>query len=90
MKLQNREVEMTTYLVLSERETQMLGYLASYGGKEIAKAICEKLTTRFTPEEWERFWQEMRSVCESSFQRFKDTRMVFSGERVAGERPTKG
>lgn len=83
MKLQHREVEMTVYLLLTEREAKMLGYLAGFGGEQVAKAICEKLTKEFSREEWEKFWSEMRSVCEATSERFKDTRLVFSGQRKA-------
>jgi hypothetical protein len=46
MKMSARNVEMTCTLVLSERESKMLGWLAGFGAENIAKAILHGVDQR--------------------------------------------
>lgn len=74
------------HLLLTEREVQMLGYLASFGGKHIAEAITDKLTHEFSKEEWDKLWTIFRTELEAASARFRDTKKVFTGEwRVNAE-----
>lgn len=79
MKISHRTIELTANLALTERETKMLAWLAGYGGKNIATAICEKLTTEFSAQEWEIFWSDMRGELEKAKVVFADTQSVFRG-----------
>jgi hypothetical protein len=87
MKLTNRHVEMTCNLVLSEREIQMLGWLAGYGAKQIAEAITKDLTSKYPKEEWEALWQALRGELERTAEHFRNVRAVFHGEKMAVEHP---
>ena len=83
MQLLQKTVEMKCTLILNERETEMLGYLAGFGADNIAEAICAHLTSQFPKKEWQVFWSELRSHLESSSRKFSDTRKVFTGEKRA-------
>ena len=85
MNLNARKVAMDCTLVLSERETEMLGYLAGYGAQAIAELICKKFTTKFEQDEWKQFWSAMRHELENTHKLFDDTRRVFSGTKRAAE-----
>jgi hypothetical protein len=87
MKLTNRHVEMTCNLVLSEREIQMLGWLAGYGAKQIAEAITKDLTSKFSKEEWEALWSTFRCELERTAEHFRNVRSVFCGEKMAADYP---
>lgn len=85
-KLSDRNITLTTNLELTEKETQMLAYLASFGGKIIGEKICGGLGKEFKEAEWEQFWSTVRSECEQAHTVFKDTQSVFRGWKVA-QRP---
>jgi len=85
MKLVNRNVEMTCTLVLSEREIEMLGYLAGFGANNIAQAIAKELTSRWPKDEWETLWSELRRELERTASHYSNVRAVFSGTKVATE-----
>jgi hypothetical protein len=89
VKFGYRSVEMNCYLSLSEQETEMLAWLAGYGGKEIAKAIAEKLTTKYSAEQWEKFWTDMRGELGRQSKLFRDARQVFEGRKIAADIPVK-
>jgi hypothetical protein len=80
---------MTCSLILSEKETEMLGYLAGFGGKQIAKHIYDDLTKKFPQKEWEELWETMRSELERQSKMMDDTRMVFTGYKRAMEHERK-
>ena len=79
MRLWARNIELTTNLELTENETRMLAYLASFGSKQIAEQICGKLGSQFKREDWERFWDMMRQECSVAEKVFSDTQSVFRG-----------
>jgi len=85
MQIAQRKVQMDCTLTLTERETEMLGWLAGYGPKALAELISKQLTTKFEVEEWEQFWNAMRCELENARTRFTATRKVFSGQLRAVE-----
>ena len=85
MNVAQRKVQMDCTLTLTERETEMLGWLAGYGPKALAELICKQMTTRIEVEEWEQFWNAMRNELENASTRFAATRKVFSGQMRACE-----
>jgi hypothetical protein len=83
MKLRSKAVEMTCTLELTEKETEMLAWLAGYGGTQIASAINVKITSRFLAAEWDALWSRLRGELERQHKLFQDTRQVFTGHKQA-------
>ena len=84
-KMQQFTCEMVCTLSLTEKETKMLAYLASFGGHNIAESIRVHLGTEFSHAEWKELWDTMRTVLEQAQTRMNETRMVFSGVRYAAK-----
>jgi len=83
MNLAQKKVEMHCTLDLTERETEMLGWMAGYGPKALAELISKKLTTKYEHQEWEQLWNAMRHELENASKRFAATRAVFEGRMRA-------
>lgn len=89
MKLSSVKCDMYVNLQLTEKEVRMLGWLAGYGGKAIAKAIHGELTREFDEKEWEKLWEEIRGECERTTNHMKDVREVFMGTKRAANHQVK-
>lgn len=83
MIVNSHKIRLTCSLEFTEREVEMLGYMASFGGKAIAEKVFDKIGHKFSKEEWETLWTEMRSALEAADARFRDTRNVFVGNKKA-------
>jgi hypothetical protein len=89
MRTKTLDIKMTCTLTLDESDVELLGWLAGYGGKAIAKAITGNgqygvgLTTKYTDQDWELLWQKLRSDLEAADARFQATREVFRGHKKA-------
>ena len=83
MKVIQRDLQMNCTLTLTEREAEMLGYLAGFGGEAIAERITAHLTGQFPKKEWISLWNELRTELESISKHFSDTRSVFAERKRA-------